>query len=88
MLCNCGNVAIRNEGEGDNNIESLDSLNIELLNSAFQFQAPMESFIAPSVDNIHEKENLGSSILGMVDENTSIAHELFSMGIAYGFAKP
>ena len=86
MLCNCGNVAIRNGGEGDDNIESLDSLNIELLNSAFQ--APIESFIAPSVDNIHEKENLGSSILGMVDENTSIAHELFSMGIAYGFAKP
>ena len=60
MLCNGGNVAMHNRGGDDNNIESLDSLNIELLNSAFQ--APMESFIAPSADNLHEKENLGSPL--------------------------
>ena len=43
MLCNCGNVAIHNGGDGEKLAKNLE---IELLEAIFQ--PPMETFIAPS----------------------------------------
>jgi condensin-2 complex subunit H2 len=44
MLCNCGNVAIHNGGDGENLAKDLQ---VELLDA--MFQPPMEKFLAPSV---------------------------------------
>ena len=41
MLCNCGNIAMHNGGNGEV-VETMDSLNIELLDATFQ--PPMENF--------------------------------------------
>lgn len=45
MLCNCGNVIIRD----DNDISSTESLQIELLKS--KFEELMDEFLAPSVQD-------------------------------------
>lgn len=74
MLCNSGNVAVHSHvgGDGENVVESLDSLGIELLKSTFQ--PPMETFLAPSAGNVEQNENevMGSSILDVVDEDVSV----------------
>lgn len=72
MLCNCGNIAVQKTGDGDD-VGVVDSIEIELLNSTFQ--PPMESFFAAIEDNVHQKENVESSNLGMIDENYIVAEE-------------
>jgi condensin-2 complex subunit H2 len=55
MLCNCGNVAIHNGGDGD---MLANDLQIELLDA--MFQPPMETYLAPSereVSVTDDKEN-------------------------------
>jgi hypothetical protein len=82
MLCNCGNVAVVHNtsdvGEGSDDddggdddkvvVESLNSMDIELLNPTFQ--PPMETYMAPSAgEDSCRKEN---DLLGTVDENATI----------------
>ena len=54
MLCNCGNIAIHNSGDGERLAKDLQ---IELLDA--MFQPPMETFLAPSEEALMEdgKEN-------------------------------
>jgi condensin-2 complex subunit H2 len=63
MLCNCGNIAVQQGGDGDD-VDLVDSFKIELLNSTFQ--PPMESLFAPIENTIHPKEKVESSNLGMI----------------------
>ena len=69
MLCNHGNVTVHDSSGSDGEIiESLDSIKIELLDNVFQ--PPMEAYIAPSAENVYEKENVATSStsnLGVVD---------------------
>ncbi|KAL3807204.1 hypothetical protein ACHAXA_008916, partial [Cyclostephanos tholiformis] len=71
MLCNCGNIALQNGGDGDD-VELVDSFKIELLNSTFR--PPMESLFTP-LDDTHPQENIKSSTLGMIDENGIVVEE-------------
>ena len=66
MLCNCGNIEMQTDGEDGDVVGSMDSLNIELLNSTFA--PPMETFIAPSADDSYQNDHLGE-----VDENALMA---------------
>jgi len=73
MLCNSGNVTMHKNNPNGKGIESIESLDIELLDATFQ--APMESFVAPSVEGEEflEKENRASSSdLYMVDEDIEV----------------
>jgi hypothetical protein len=72
MLCNCGNIAVQKAGDEDDG-EVVDSFEIELLNSTFR--PPMESFFAAIENNVHQKENVESTNLGMIDENYPVDEE-------------
>ena len=75
MLCNRGNVTMHNGKNGDG-MASVDSLQIELLES--KFDAPMESFVAPSdsANSYCDKENdITPALLSMVGDESSIFGE-------------
>jgi condensin-2 complex subunit H2 len=66
MLCNTRNIAVKKSEDGEH-VESIESFDIELLNS--EFMTPMDvSFIDPSTSHVH-MENAATSNLGMIYEN-------------------
>ena len=70
MLCNTRNIAVKKSEDGEH-VESIDSFEIELLNS--EFLTPMDiSFVDPSTSQLH-KENAATSNLDMIDENDNTA---------------
>jgi len=67
MLCNTRNIAVKKSEDGEH-VESIESFDIELLNS--EFLTPMDvSFIDPSASHVLRKEIAATSNLGMIDEN-------------------
>lgn len=67
MLCNTRNIAVKKSEDGEH-VESIESFDIELLNS--EFLTPMDiSFVDPSASHVLCKESAATSNLGMIDEN-------------------